>query len=86
MQCSNICPGECCGKWYGERSGSFVAGAGALKSQVGITYLDPASSSLAELDEALARLDTLEGALKRIIVEASAVTVAVDGLFATTGG
>ena len=58
---------------------AFVAGAGALKSQVGITYLDPASSSLAELDEALARLDTLEGALKRIIVEASAVTVAADG-------
>ena len=58
---------------------AFDAGRGALDNQVSIEFLPPSASSLTELDEVLARLNTLEAGLKRAVVNAAAATVAADG-------
>ena len=58
---------------------AFLAGRSKIENEVTVEYLDADSCGFGQIDEALARLNTLEPVLKKIVIEAFAKTVSADG-------
>ena len=57
---------------------AFLAGRSKIENEVEVEYLDADSCGFGQIDEALARLNTLEPVLKKIVIEAFAKTVSAD--------
>jgi len=58
---------------------AFAAGKALLVEKVPVDYINASSSSLSELDQVLAKFNTLEPVLKKLVINACAATVSADG-------